>query len=474
MATTTRTHEPAPAAASARAAAGPQAASCEPPAYGLSILDHGGGPIQRRAGDPGDQGPGLAAPNRTGLPDRLKSGVERLSGLAMDDVRVRFGSPAPARIGALAFTRGTEIHVAPGQERHLAHEAWHVVQQKQGRVAETTQRKGIGVNADTALEREADEMGARALALPAAGEQVAAPARGVASPTVQCYTEIAEDDQDADNWDADDDVRVSDDGHMAVAQQSEYGSKKLWASTDVIDGANQKLGDLRSVIRVGEDDSDTIKGPSPNHTGNRVLARVVARNVLNNTRGETLEIWADCGRSGRDVMGAGRGTGKNYGDMTGVYDKPHGFLGTLFNVSTIRNTRASSPKAMAAEIFQKLGGKGEYDKLSDDEKDEFDKKAGINRYAAPDVGEGFTMASGGQDFPNKSTWNFHWGGVIMVSGGDRVTLENYATGDEEEVNDEWDFQMYGPATKAGQTFHDQHKATQQHGMDPTTVHVKKR
>src|SRR5690348_4737870 len=29
-----------------------------------------------------------AAPNRTGLPDRLKTGVESLSGFAMDDVRV--------------------------------------------------------------------------------------------------------------------------------------------------------------------------------------------------------------------------------------------------------------------------------------------------------------------------------------------------------------------------------------------------
>ena len=35
---------------------------------------------------------------------------------------------------ARAYTQGSEIYMAPGQERHLAHEAWHVVQQKQGRV----------------------------------------------------------------------------------------------------------------------------------------------------------------------------------------------------------------------------------------------------------------------------------------------------------------------------------------------------
>jgi hypothetical protein len=112
-------------------------------------------------------GPGaiqLAAPNRTGLPDRLKAGVEALSGLSMDDVRVHRSSPEPAKLGALAYARGSDIHLAAGQEQHLPHEAWHVVQQKQGRVLPTMQMKaGIAVNDDAGLEREADRMGARAL-----------------------------------------------------------------------------------------------------------------------------------------------------------------------------------------------------------------------------------------------------------------------------------------------------------------------
>jgi hypothetical protein len=28
--------------------------------------------------------------------------------------------------------RVADIHIGPGQEKHLAHEAWHTVQQKQG------------------------------------------------------------------------------------------------------------------------------------------------------------------------------------------------------------------------------------------------------------------------------------------------------------------------------------------------------
>jgi hypothetical protein len=101
-------------------------------------------------------------PNRTGLPDQLKAGVEAISGMQMDAVRVHYDSPRPAQLQALAFTQGTDIHVAPGQERHVPHEAWHVVQQAQGRVRPTLQLQGgVPVNDDPTLEREADVMGGR-------------------------------------------------------------------------------------------------------------------------------------------------------------------------------------------------------------------------------------------------------------------------------------------------------------------------
>ena len=108
--------------------------------------------------------PGLASaasPARIGsLPKRLKAGVEMLSGLAMDSVKVHYNSPEPARVHALAYTQGTDIHVAPGQEPHLPHEAWHVVQQHQGRVRPTMQLAGTAINNDSSLEWEADTMGA--------------------------------------------------------------------------------------------------------------------------------------------------------------------------------------------------------------------------------------------------------------------------------------------------------------------------
>lgn len=97
--------------------------------------------------------------NNTGLPDNFKKSMEHFTGIDLSDVKVHYNSAKPAELNALAYTQGSEIHVAPGQEKHLPHEAWHVVQQAQGRVKPTIQVKGIAINDDHELEREADMMG---------------------------------------------------------------------------------------------------------------------------------------------------------------------------------------------------------------------------------------------------------------------------------------------------------------------------
>ena len=101
--------------------------------------------------------------NKTGLPDNLKSGMENLSGISLDGVKVHQNSAKPAEVGAHAYAQGTDIHVAPGQMQHLPHEAWHVVQQAQGRVKPTTTVAGMAVNDNPSLEKEADVMGAKSL-----------------------------------------------------------------------------------------------------------------------------------------------------------------------------------------------------------------------------------------------------------------------------------------------------------------------
>ena len=119
--------------------------------------------------------------NNTDMPDHLKSGLENLSNMNLSNVRVHHNSSKPAQLDALAYTQGQDIHVGPGQEKHLPHEGWHAVQQMQGRVKPTMQAKRVSINDDADLEREADVMGEKALqAIPARSRK--SPPAGAATP----------------------------------------------------------------------------------------------------------------------------------------------------------------------------------------------------------------------------------------------------------------------------------------------------
>lgn len=99
----------------------------------------------------------------TGIPAYTKSLFESSSGFSFDDVRVHYNSDRPARLNALAYTQGSQVYIAPGQERHLNHELGHVVQQKQGRVHADKNIAGFPVNTSEALESEADNLGKTAI-----------------------------------------------------------------------------------------------------------------------------------------------------------------------------------------------------------------------------------------------------------------------------------------------------------------------
>ena len=102
--------------------------------------------------------------NNTGLPENLKSGMENLSGMNLNHVKVHYNSPKPATVQAHAYAQGSEIHLAAGQEKHLPHELGHVVQQMQGEVKSTRQLQSkVAINDDPKLEREADVMGDKAM-----------------------------------------------------------------------------------------------------------------------------------------------------------------------------------------------------------------------------------------------------------------------------------------------------------------------
>ena len=109
------------------------------------------------------------------LPEDVRAKMEGSFGTDFSAVRLHEG-PHVRSMGALAYTQGTDIHFAPAQrdsgsqrgQELLGHELAHVVQQAEGRVSTTTQAKGLAINDDASLEKEADEMGAKA----ARGERI--------------------------------------------------------------------------------------------------------------------------------------------------------------------------------------------------------------------------------------------------------------------------------------------------------------
>jgi hypothetical protein len=113
---------------------------------------------------------GLASYGGKPLPDAVRSKMESALGADFSDVRVHAG-PQADRIGAIAFTIGSDLYFAPGRfqpdtmqgQQLLGHELAHVVQQRQGRVRSPT-GSGVAVVQDRALEAEADRLGQRAAA----------------------------------------------------------------------------------------------------------------------------------------------------------------------------------------------------------------------------------------------------------------------------------------------------------------------
>lgn len=109
----------------------------------------------------------------------------------------------------------------------------------------------------------------------------------------------------------------------------------------------------------------------------------------------------------------------------------------------------------------------QYWELGEEGRRVFDRAVGINTGANPSVGGGYTLNTE-YDMPGfksagQMTWNFHWAGVVMKDGTDNITLENYADGNGyDSINTDWNFQMYG-TVKKGQTFVEQHMASNTHG-----------
>lgn len=149
---------------------GPPAPAFRPPAGAAPVQAHG--VANSFAVDPNHLGL-----NRGGgmpLPQVLLAKMQAAFGADFSTVRIHQG-PQAARIGALAFTIGSDIYFAPGRyqpesmqgQQLLGHELTHVLQQRQGRVRAPA-GTAMAVVQDAALEAEADRRGRQAAACCAA------------------------------------------------------------------------------------------------------------------------------------------------------------------------------------------------------------------------------------------------------------------------------------------------------------------
>ncbi|HHG85400.1 MAG TPA: DUF4157 domain-containing protein [Bacteroidetes bacterium] len=130
----------------------PAGDSKSPPAFQLKASGASEAPKQLKA----------EAGGGNGMPSGLVGGFQASTGHDLSNVNVHFNSNKPSEVGAHAYAQGNDIHLASGQEKHLPHEAAHIVQQREGRVKANTEVAGMPVNDNKGLESEADSMGAKA------------------------------------------------------------------------------------------------------------------------------------------------------------------------------------------------------------------------------------------------------------------------------------------------------------------------
>jgi len=393
----------------------------------------------------------------SGIPIGLKSGIESLSGVSMDNVNVHYNSSSPAQLNALAYAQGNNIHLAPGQEKHLPHEAWHIVQQRQGRVKPTTQLKGTSVNDDSSLEKEADEMGQKALTTKGEKSDVQHHYTSVTN-TVQRYSLYSKDDQNKDlslGWKnpLGDDLAVAEDGTLAAKNHT----KQAWAEQSKITEANDILKNRNSKIRL-EAGASEISGKAPND--GRTIKKLKEVKAKSDTGGGAT-LTADCGTAAMEgvgikndkFVGVTREKGTENYTRESLYRAGHGINSTTGDMESDIYLRIMQNEFKQSHSSG-LDAMNAFYKLSKSEQDRISKKYGINGYARAKVGQGLTIGTDSDadffDFRGGDAWNFHFATVIFNSKDDDMTIENFAGNSGGDTG--WYYVLLGPASKK-QDFH---------------------
>ena len=442
------------------------------------------------------------------LPVSVQRKMENLFGTSFGEVRIHEGSEAGS-IGARAFTRGSHIYFAPGQynpttpqgQLLLGHELAHVVQQRSGRVRNPF-GSGVAVVQDPGLAAEAVQMSRRVMPQQVQGNR--AKVTGYRTPlAIQPYRVLGPNkilkkmpadrpwfgypyavldidvrfpaqEKGANTFlatsgaanlnvlRAEDTVRLrlSDDCNMAIEDSNlkNRQPKVFFASRAVVDASNHALTAAGSRVRldIGDHAITILTG----RTGSIWLFRVkpiFLSLAPQNCNAMAAEVM---GKNAEEVSRLESGL-----DMAKkIAPKEAEDYKKAFHHRS-QPDLAPWESAIAYEYAVKRLDKA---KIFRDEQ--------VNEYAKPAVGSAFYVSTLGGNEAVKGApkalvkdwesdelrtlgWAFHFAGVVAVSGTDRITLENYARGDNVANNADprWYFQMYGE--KQGQTFYDVQQAS---------------
>lgn len=355
--------------------------------------------------------------------------------------------------GARAFTSGMITSFSdPSPPLHVAaHEAVHQLQ-----------HAGLTRDANLGAEGHAHHAASAITRGMSPRHLIGSSGKGVAS-AVRNYTAIKAEEQKEpfNDWDVSKgDALVADNGMAVVTKPS---SHECYADAGLIEESNAKLKEGKKGVELDKGPK-TISGIVPDVSYNadeemvfkdKALHQVIpffveSSDWLGKTRAPILmgrqTLPADCGVSAQELLGgkktapsgAYRDEGKKH--ITKSSFQPADYRGKL-----LANLGLGGTSAAALNTYRSM---------EPEQRKQFDKKHGLNRFAVPGVGEAFVT----KPDPGKQAgdYQYHWGFVIILAGHDRVTIENlYASGVER--NTEWYFNMYGPPTKAGQTWHDKWK-----------------
>lgn len=418
--------------------------------------------LGRGASGPPPEAPAAGGPSPMRFPHA--AAIQRSLGVQLPGEALLDEEAAEAR-GVPAFTEGDAVHfgaAAPPMEV-AAHEAAHLLQHA-GQASDL----GLGPEGHAATVARAVQEGAPGADLiSAAGPRVA----GRDHP----YTEVPVADQGASSalgWVNPNGrpLRVSDDGNIALDDNGFGDSQTAWGPASEIAASNSILQAQGSRVRLSAG-SSTLSGKAPDGGQSRTLTSIDVTMADGST---PTTLTDDCGTAAHEVMGAdNRISSAVIGDGSGgtTTTDPHRYVGgggspepTAAESSFEEIMAREWPALTRDERYQKWGS------LTATERDAFEQKYQVGRYAVPAVGQGITIASlydtpGWQTQPQANrTWNFHYAANVLSAGHDYLTLENYAKHGEKN----WYFWMSGPASK-GQSFWDQHELQQ--GTSSTTLVV---